>query len=174
MKIRQILEKVGIVSPRQSSVGWVSFSDEEKARRNAAYNESMRLFKLREHAPPGPTLDACVSKDILGSQEVLPYSTDIGRAMELVHWLEREEDVRTSLDCDVSIPSASMYAGDSNCPHGKDYDRRDHHGYSSVSEVCGDQEAHAICLASLEIVPKLRESRRVNTPILKGRIADSM
>jgi hypothetical protein len=111
--------------------------------------------------------------DVDPQVQVIPhFSSRLEDALLLVRWISREEHVKTTLtfcsqDEDKSLDSANvtMDAGDCNCPHGKEYDKRDGHGWSYFEDYSGDTEAHAICLCFLEIVPVLAKGREINKPI---------
>ena len=106
--------------------------------------------------------DEWVTHDYARSFSVLVwpphYSTSIADAWEVlrrVNELGWNIGICVEPDGDVWVTG---WAGDSNCPHHKEFDLSDGHGYSSFDDICveddyeGEQAPRAICLAALAAV----------------------
>lgn len=104
---------------------------------------------------PGPELDALVAEKVM-SGEIAPYSRDPGHAMRALDRLTKDR-MEWSFTIHLGKDSHDVYAsaGDCNCPHNKDYDPEDGHGYSTEQSECEkgvESFAHAACLVALRCV----------------------
>jgi hypothetical protein len=87
------------------------------------------------------------------------YSTDANEMMALIDHLVTTRHARVTLslgdESDVSIS-----AGDCNCPHSKEYDPDDGHGWTYIDEVLGKTPMHAVAVAALEFCKKVKAEKQ--------------
>jgi hypothetical protein len=144
---------------------------EEQARREASYAECDRIEKFSRDNPPGPALDKMVFDSVFSEPDphrwtIPDFSTDPKFMMELLAHLSRTRHVRAiirvgdaseeHMDSDVTLT-----AGDCNCPHIKDYDPNDGHGFTYVEGIPGRTPMHAVALAALEICKRVNPEREL-------------
>jgi len=126
---------------------------------------------------PGREMDALVAEKVMGLRvvddpvshrgvsvgeagalgtDLWPYSTDDGAALTVMEALSKSAmgwdfTIHYRAPADIDIYAS---AGDCNCPHNKEYDPKDTHGYSSEQVECEKVEslAHALCLVALRCV----------------------
>ena len=128
--------------------------------------EDDRIEKLYKDNPPGPALDRLVFDAAYSEPDphrwtIPAFSTDPQCMMDLLSHLSKTRHVRSrisvgdadekNMDSDVTL-----WAGDCNCPHNKQYDPNDGHGVTYVPEMPGHTPMHAVALAALEICGKVK------------------
>lgn len=114
--------------------------------------------------PKGPMSSAAdVYYDIGGGRVfAIPYySTDANEMMRLIAHLQKTRHAQVHLDIFNLLDkedwgTASISGGDCNCPHDKEYDPNDGHGWTYIDDISGDSPMHAVAIAALEFCKKVK------------------
>jgi hypothetical protein len=98
-----------------------------------------------------------------GAVYAIPYySTDANAMLSLIAHLSETRHARFSLNIDDES-EVTVSAGDCNCPHSKEYDPGDGHGWTYIDEVYGKTPMHAVAVAALEFCKKVKALKQTES-----------